>query len=105
MRALPVLWKTFAIAQSIGIVAMLVTGFYPRLEESPLTYIWAVLLLPGILVGKPFIGRLLPLPETPYAILIPATIMLIVLVNAACWLSFFIAARFVIRRRSGLTPM
>jgi hypothetical protein len=103
MRTLPVLWKTFAIVQSIGIVAMLLTGFYPRLEESPLTYIWAVLLMPGLIVGKPIVATTLAVHDAPDAIIAPLATVSIIVVNAVCWFLFFVTVRFVIRKRRGLT--
>ena len=82
---------------------MMLTGFYPRLEESPLMYIWAVLMMPGLIVGKPIVATTLAVHDAPDAIITPLAMVSIVLVNAACWFLFFVTMRFVIRRRRGLT--
>jgi hypothetical protein len=103
MRAVPVLWKVFVITQLVGLGAMVLTGLYPRLEEAPLTLIWAVLLLPGIIVGKPIVGRALALHDAPDALLVPLTTVSIIVVNAVFWFCLPLLLRVSIRTLKGLT--
>ena len=103
MRSVSLYWKIFGGVQLIGVAAMLVTGFYPRLFEQWLTYIWGVLLMPGVIVGKPIVATTLAVHDAPDAIIAPVATLAIIVVNAACWFLFFLAVRFVTRRRRGLT--
>ena len=104
MRSTARFWKVFAVVQLVGVAAMVVGAVFHKIQESPvIVFTWAVCLLPGIVIGKPLISRVMPVLDTPDAILVPLTMLFILVVNAACWFLVFAATRFVIRRLKGLT--
>ena len=104
MRSTVLFWKVFVTIQLIGIAAMVAGAIFHKIQESPVIVLtWIVCLLPGIFIGKPLIPSIIAVVDTPDAILIPLTTLFIVVVNAACWFSVFVATRFVIGRLRGLT--
>ena len=104
MRSTARFWKVFAVVQLIGIAAMVVGALFHKIQESGVIVLtWLVCLLPGIIIGKPLIPWVIPVVDTPDAILLPLTMLFILVVNAACWFLLFVAGRFLIRRLKGLT--